>query len=271
MRVMTFVSKMLEKKIVQKALSPIYKLYEWTLFNQIKYGPFPKHVAIIPDGNRRWAKREGYEVYDGHFFGYNKIKEVLEWLWNLNIEKVTIYAMSKENCMKRPKEEKMRLFSLIERGLREISDMRKLHTEKVKVMVIGRLDMAPENVFNLAQNVMKATKDYGPKTLTIAVCYGGRDEIVEAAKKMTLDVTEGKLSIDEINEGIFNRYLFTYGIEDPDLIIRTSGEERISNFLLWQSAYSELYFVDSYWPEFRRIDLYRAIRSFQKRKRNFGA
>jgi len=137
--------------------------------------------------------------------------------------------------------------------------------------VIGRLELSTPKIIELAKLVEEKTRNYGPKTLTIAICYGGRDEIVEASKKIAQDILNGKLNPSEINEEVFKNYLFTYDIEDPDLIIRTSGEERISNFLLWQSAYSELYFVDSYWPEFRRIDFFRAIRSFQKRKRNFGA
>lgn len=268
---MTLASRIFENKLMRKVLNPIYKLYEWLLYNQIIVGPFPRHVAIIPDGNRRWAKREGYEVYDGHLFGYNKVKEVLEWLWNLDVEKVTIYAMSKENCLKRSDDEKRHLFNLIERGLKEIGSMREIHEKRVKIKVIGRLEMATQTIAELSQSLIDITRNYGPKTLTIAICYGGRDEIVEAARRIAQDVAQNKLDMRGIDEDTFKRYLFTYDLEDPDLIIRTSGEERISNFLLWQSAYSELYFVDSYWPEFRKIDLYRAIRSFQKRKRSFGA
>lgn len=265
------VTSLMERRIFKRAVSPIYRLYEWLLYNQIRRGPFPKHVAIIPDGNRRWARKEGLEVLYGHKFGYDKVKEVLEWLWNLNIEKVTLYAMSKENCIKRPDNERRNLFNLIEEGLNEIIHMREIDEKRVKVKVIGRLELSTRKIIELANLIEEKTKGYGPKTLTIAVCYGGRDEIVEAAKKIAQEVSEGRLSIDEISEEIFRKHLFTYDVEDPDLIIRTSGEERISNFLLWQSAYSELYFVESYWPEFRKIDLYRALRSYQKRKRNFGA
>lgn len=265
------VASIMDKKLFKKILVPVYKVYEWSLYQQIQQGPFPKHVAIIPDGNRRWAKKEGMQTYHGHQAGYEKVKEVLNWLWNLGIEKVTLYAMSKENCLKRPPDERDNLFKLIEEGLREIINMKDIDEKKVKIRVIGRLELSTPKIIELARMVEDKTKNYGPKTLTIAVCYGGRDEIVEASKKISKDVLDGKLNLNEINEETFRKYLFTYYLEDPDLIIRTSGEERISNFLLWQSAYSELYFIDSYWPEFRKIDLYRAIRSFQKRKRNFGA
>jgi len=261
----------MDKGLFKKILAPVYKIYEWSLYQQIRQGPFPRHVAIIPDGNRRWAKKEGVMIYQGHQAGYQKVKEVLQWIWDLGIEKTTLYAMSKENCLKRPLDERENLFKLIEEGLREIINMKNIDEKRIKIKVIGRLELSTPKIIELAKLVEEKTRNYGPKTLTIAICYGGRDEIVEASKKIAQDILNGKLNPSEINEEIFRNYLFTYDMEDPDLIIRTSGEERISNFLLWQSAYSELYFVDSYWPEFRRIDLFRAIRSFQKRKRNFGA
>jgi len=265
------VARAFENPLVLRIASPIYRLYEWLLFQQIKDGPFPSHVAIIPDGNRRWAKKEGLMVQEGHRTGYKKVREVLQWLWDLGVEKVTLYAMSKENCIKRSEEEKRNLFELIETGLREILAMKEIDEKRVRVKVIGRLELSTPQITELAREVERKTRAYGPRALTIAICYGGRDEIVEAAKKLAREVLDGRAKIDEIGEEEFNKYLSTYDIGDPDLIIRTSGEERISNFLLWQSAYSELYFVDTYWPEFRKIDLYRAIRSFQRRRRNFGA
>ena len=249
---------------------PIYRLYEKYLWLQIKDGPFPVHIGIIPDGNRRWARRFGLKETYGHIYGYEKIKAVLNWIWELGIKATTIYAMSSENCLYRPLEERKHLFELAEKGLRELLEMKEIHEKKVKVRVFGRLDLVPKHIVELARKVEEATKDYDNFVLNIALCYGGRQEILEAVKNISKDVLSGKIKPEEIDEKTFSKYLYTDGLPDPDLIIRTSGEVRISNFLLWQSAYSELYFCEAYWPDFRKIDFWRAIRSYQKRERRFG-
>jgi len=251
-------------------LKPAYELYEKWLWMQIRDGPFPQHIGIIPDGNRRWAKRLGIDPSMGHIYGYERIKEVLRWIWELGIKYVTIYAMSTENCRYRDPVEREHLFNLSRKGLKELKELRDIHEKRVRVRVFGALELVPDDVVRLARELEEATSMYDSYQLNIALCYGGRQEILEAVRAVARDVAMGKLGIDEINEETFSKYLYTGGAPDPDLIIRTSGEERISNFLLWQSAYSELYFCDVFWPEFRKIDFWRAIRSYQMRERRFG-
>lgn len=258
------------EKIISVLMKPVYKLYEKYLWTQIKDGKKPQHIAIIPDGNRRWAKKQGLEYFIGHKAGYERAQEVLQWIWDLDIKAATIYVLSTENCLRRSPEEKENIFNLLSEALIKLKTERRIFESKVKVRVIGNYDLIPEKVKVLAKEVEEATANHQERILNIAVCYGGRYEIIEAIKSIASDYKNGKISLEEINEQLVGNYLLTKDSPDPDLIIRTSGEERISNFLLWQSAYSELYFTDVYWPEFRKIDLWRAIRSFQKRKRNFG-
>ncbi|MEM1645382.1 MAG: polyprenyl diphosphate synthase [Ignisphaera sp.] len=250
-----------------------YSLYERYLLKQIISKPMPKHVAIIPDGNRRWAKEHGLNPTEGHEYGYRKMKEVLKWLYDLSINIVTVYAMSYENCLKRSKEERQRLFSIIKKGLIELEEDRILEKYEVKFKVFGKLEMVDKDIIEYARNLEKKTADFNSRFLNVAICYGGRQEILEAVKAVVKDVLEGRLKIDDIIEDTLIHYLSTSHLPfpEPDLVIRTSGELRISNFLLWQIAYSELYFCDVYWPDFRKIDLYRAIRSYQSRERRLGA
>ncbi|RLG78055.1 MAG: di-trans,poly-cis-decaprenylcistransferase [Thermoprotei archaeon] len=259
----------------RKFLSFAYKLYEEWLWRQISGGPMPRHVAIIPDGNRRWARKRGMDTSDGHAFGYERLKEVLQWLLELGIRAVTIYAMSNENCLYRPAKERERLFELIKKGLRELLEDKDdlLRRYGVKVKVFGRLELVPEEIREIVRQLESKTSSYNERFLNIALCYGGRQEIVDAVKRIATDVKLGKLAISDIDEDVFSEYLYTSHMEElaePDLVIRTSGEFRISNFLLWQSAYSEFYFCDVFWPDFRKIDLWRAIRSYQRRERRFG-
>ncbi|ABN70337.1 Undecaprenyl pyrophosphate synthetase [Staphylothermus marinus F1] len=251
-------------------MRPIYKIYEKMLWLQIKNGPFPVHIGIIPDGNRRWAKRSGFDPKQGHEYGYQRIKEVLKWIWELNIRYVTVYAMSSENCLYRPLDEREHLFNIVKKGLQELMNMPDIHEKKIQVKVFGRLELVPKDIVELAKKIEEQTKDYREYRLNIALCYGGRQEILDAVRKIVKDAQSGKINPESINEETFSRYLYTNGCPDPDLIIRTSGEVRISNFLLWQSAYSELYFCEAYWPEFRKIDFWRAIRSYQRRERRYG-
>ncbi|RLG81077.1 MAG: di-trans,poly-cis-decaprenylcistransferase [Thermoprotei archaeon] len=257
-------------KIGNILIKPVYKVYEKWLWLQIKRGPFPQHIAIIPDGNRRWAKRIGAEPTVGHLYGYEKFKEVLNWIWEIGIPYVTIYAMSSENCVYRSKRERENLFNLVRKGLNELLNVGDIHEKKVRVKVFGNLSLVPEDIVVLARKIEEATREYRNHQLNIALCYGGRQEIVDAVKKVVMDILSGKIKLEHINEDLFSKYLYTDDCPDPDLIIRTSGEERISNFLLWQSAYSELYFCEAFWPEFRKIDFWRAIRSYQLRERRFG-
>ena len=262
-------------KFIDFLLRPAYKIYELFLWSQICCGPMPRHVAIIPDGNRRWAKLYGFDSKYGHSVGYEKLKEVLRWLWDLGVKVVTVYAMSYENCLKRPKDEKQHLIELIEKGIDELISKGEIDQRRVYVRFFGRLDMIPKKLVDKIKYVEKYSSKYKERYLNIAICYGGRQEIIDAVKNIVDDLKKGSLSINDINENTFRKYLgishlTDNGLEEPDLVIRTSGELRISNFLLWQIAYSELYFCDVYWPEFRKIDLWRAIRSYQRRERRFG-
>ncbi|MFN3267981.1 MAG: polyprenyl diphosphate synthase [Zestosphaera sp.] len=265
-------------KFVSRPLGKlVYNFYENWLYTQISEGPMPKHIAIIPDGNRRWARNQGFDVNVGHEVGYERLEEVLNWLWDLGVKAVTVYAMSYENCIRRPEEEKTHLFNLMERGVEKLINERILEKYKVRVRFLGRLDIVPENLRSEIRKIEELSSQYSERILNVALCYGGRQEIVDAVKILARDLKEGKVSIDEISEELFMKYLPatsdlpTLNLSEPDLVIRTSGELRISNFLLWHIAYSELYFCDVFWPEFRRIDLLRAIRAYQKRQRRFGA
>ena len=249
----------------------VYKLYEKWLEESIKKGGIPTHIAVIMDGNRRWARKRGLYPWLGHRFGAEKVDELIEWCINLGIKVITIYALSTEN-LKRSKRELDEILRLLkEKSLEYVNDER-LHKHGIRVKVIGRKDLLPRDVRDALEKLEEASSKYNNLYLNVAVAYGGRAEIVDASKNLIKDVLAGKVKVDEIDESILERYLYTSDIpnHEPDMIIRTSGEERISNFLLWQSAYSELVFLDVYWPEFRKIDLMRAIRIYQKRQRRFG-
>ncbi len=257
-------------RVLRVMLKPIYKLYEKWLWMQIRKGPFPVHIGIIPDGNRRWARLMNLDPWMGHEEGYYRIKEVLEWIWDLGIKAVTIYAMSTENCLHRPPKEREKLFELARRGLKELLEDKHVYKYRVRVKVIGNRDLVPKDIIEIAKSVEEKTKGFNDHILYIALCYGGRQEIIDAVKNIARDVEKGVIKPDDIDEELFRKYLYTREAPDPDLVIRTSGEVRISNFLLWQLAYSELYFCEAFWPEFRRIDFWRAIRSYQHRERRFG-
>ncbi|UCE43733.1 MAG: di-trans,poly-cis-decaprenylcistransferase [Candidatus Bathyarchaeota archaeon] len=249
----------------------IYKLYEKWLWYQIKNGRKPEHIAIILDGNRRWATGLSLNPWAGHHRGAEKTEDLLDWCLDLGVKSITLYAFSTENFQRSSKEVD-EIMRIVEEKLGELLKDERIHKNKVRVKVIGRPNLLPENLQEITERVEKATKDYDEHFLNLALAYGGRAEIVDAAKEIAERVRTGDLAADEIDEALFEKHLYTAHMpqQDSDLIIRTSGEERLSGFLLWQSAYSELYFLDVYWPAFRRIDLLRAIRTFQMRKRRFG-
>jgi tritrans,polycis-undecaprenyl-diphosphate synthase [geranylgeranyl-diphosphate specific] len=247
----------------------IDKIRDEKLIEQIKENPIPEHVAIIMDGNRRFAKEFGLSPDSGHLFGRDKIEEVLEWCFELNIKNLTVYAFSTEN-FERDIEEVSTLMTLCNNELNKALKDSRIHKNQVKIRIIGRMDLLPKEISESAQYVMDETKDYDKYSFNIALAYGGREEIIHAIQEIANDVKEGKLQVKEIQEPIVSKYLYTNGIPDPDLILRTSGEERISNFLLWQLAYSELYFSDVYWPAFQKRDFLKAIRTCQQRKRRYG-
>jgi len=254
------------------SLLGIYKAYEKWLWFQVKDGKKPEHVAIILDGNRRWASNKALIPWIGHRHGANKIDELMDWCIDLDVKAITLYAFSTEN-FHRPPEEVEEIMKLIEEKLRSILENERIHENKIKVKTIGRIDLLPNSIQEVIQRVEEATKMYTDRLLNVALAYSGRAEIVDATKKIAQKAVNGELNPDKINEKIFEKYLYTAHMpkQDADLIIRTSGEERLSGFLSWQSAYSELCFVDVNWPDFRNIDLLRAVRTYQKRKRRFGA
>ncbi|RLF47095.1 MAG: di-trans,poly-cis-decaprenylcistransferase [Thermoplasmata archaeon] len=256
---------------ISKAISETaYRTYERMLLNEVKNGPIPKHVAIIMDGNRRFAQEFGFSsAVEGHIQGKRKLEEVLEWCLELGVKVLTVYAFSTENFRRR-EEEVNALMDLFAKSFRDAADDPRVHKYKVKIRAIGQISLLPKHVRDAIKYAEDKTKDYNEYLLNIAVAYGGREEIISAIRKIAQDVKAGKISPSDIDERMVSTYLYTGDIPDPDLILRTSGEERISNFLLWQLAYSELYFTDIYWPEFRKIDFLRAIRSYQKRQRRFG-
>jgi len=275
-----FIDKLIEiliKLRIKNLLSPlidmVYLFYERYLLKQIANKNMPMHIAIIPNGNRRWAQTRGLDPIEGHRYGYEKMRDVLQWIYDLGIKVVTIYAMSYENCLYRSENEKENLFNIIKNGFEELINSNIIHKYRVRIKVFGKIELVRDDVIKYAKLLEKETKEYSDRYLNIALCYGGRQEIVNAIKNIALDVLNGKIKLENISEDYVRKYLDTSHLKsfsEPDLVIRTSGEMRISNFLLWQIAYSELYFCDVFWPDFRKIDLYRAIRSYQRRERRFG-
>lgn len=231
----------------------------------------PKHIGVILDGNRRWALQHEKVPWEGHYAGRENVKKFLNWCLNLKIKTISLYALSTEN-FSRSKQELDELMKMYENGLREVLSSDLLNKYQVNVRVIGRPSLLPLTLQELVQKLEEKTESYDQFYLNIALAYGGRSEIVDATKKIAKLIQNGEVTPEEINEKLIEQHLYTAHLPqpDPDLIIRTGSESRLSNFLLWQAAYSELFIIDVYWPDFREIDLERAIRDFQKRKRRFG-
>jgi len=227
------------------------------------------HLAIIMDGNRRFAWSKALETNIGHKMGKQKLEQVLDWVLELEIGYLTVYALSTEN-LTRENHELDGLFNLYIEGLKDIADDPRIHENKVKVQIIGRRELLPDSVNEAIDYAEQKTAEYDQYTFTVCLAYGSREEMISAIKSIAEDHGSGKISIDDIDEKEVSRRLYTAEMPDPDLVIRTSGEERISNFLLWQMAYSELYFTDVYWPSFSKKELLKAIQTYQARKRRFG-
>lgn len=248
-----------------------YRVYERWLTGQVKKAEMPRHIGVILDGNRRWAAEKLLSATEGHTEGAETGEDFLEWCLSLGIKVVTVYAFSAEN-FQRSQTEVQNILSLIEREALRLKSDPRIHKERVRVKALGRLEYLPPGLRGVLQNVEDATEEYDEHYLNLAIAYGGRAEIVDAAKKIAQEVQEQRVSVHQIDEDLFMQHLYTAHLPNPypDLIIRTSGEERLSGFLLWQSAYSELCFIDVWWPDFRKIDLLRAVRTYQKRVRKFG-
>ncbi len=254
-------------RVISKIQMPIYSRY---LERTVKKGPMPRHIAIILDGNRRFARRLGISFYDSYRLGAKKVEEVLNWLDELGVEHITLYVFSTEN-FNRPKEQVDAIMKVLENQLRKlIENPNRLKRSGIRFRAIGRVDMLPERIRDLIRELELQTSNFGERTLNIAVAYGGRKEIVDSVRRIAEKVKRGEIKPEDIDEEVIREHLYAPDLPDPDLIIRTSGEERLSNFLLWQSAYSELYFCEAYLPEFRKVDLLRAIRNYQRRERRYG-
>ena len=241
------------------------------LKDRIKEGTMPKHVSIIMDGNRRFAWDTKIETNIGHKKGKEKLKQVMDWILDLGFRYLSVYALSTENIKERSQEELDALYNLYYNGLNEMAEDPKIHGKKVKVKAVGSLEMLPENIREAIRNVEEKTADYSDFLFTVCLAYGGREEIVDAVRKVSQEYASGTIKLEEIDTNKISNNLYSSDIPDPDLVIRTSGEERISNFLLWQIAYSELHFTDVHWPSFHKKDLYEAIESYQNRRRRFGS
>jgi tritrans,polycis-undecaprenyl-diphosphate synthase [geranylgeranyl-diphosphate specific] len=248
-----------------------YKFYEKWLGYQITPGEMPEHVGIILDGNRRWGFEKYGDKLNGHLYGAKTGEDFLEWCLDLGIKTVTLYVFSTENFL-RPEQEVSTILKIIEDEARKLITDERIHDHQVHVKAIGRLELLPESLRAVLAEVERVTAGYDQHYLNIAVAYGGRAEIVDAAKRIIDEVKSGILDGSSVDEDMFTKYLYTSHLPNPypELIIRTSGEERLSGFLIWQAAYSEFVFLDVYWPEFRRIDLLRAVRTYQRRRRRFG-
>ncbi|MFV8345048.1 MULTISPECIES: isoprenyl transferase [Flavobacterium] len=237
------------------------------LLETINKNNLPKHLAIIMDGNGRWAKQQGLLRALGHESGTKSVKVIIEASAKLGIEFLTLYAFSTENW-NRPKLEVETLMKVLINSLKK--ELVTLQKNNIKLNAIGNLEKLPKSAQKELLDVIDKTKDNTQMTLTLALSYGSREEIVSAVRNICNKVKNNIISIDTIDDSIINEHLYTQNLPDVDLLIRTSGEHRISNFLLWQIAYSELYFTDILWPDFKEQDLYEAIISYQKRERRFG-
>lgn len=227
----------------------------------------PRHLAIIMDGNGRWAKKQGMMRVFGHEKGAKAVRETVEACARLGIANLTLYAFSTENW-NRPKLEVDALMKLLISSLKK--ELKTLQENNIRLNTIGNINMLPDTARKELDSVLQQTAGNTRMTLTLALSYGSREEIISAVKAIANKIQNNHIAITDINESLISQHLYTNGIPDVDLVIRTSGEQRISNFLLWQCAYAELYFTDVLWPDFREKDLYDAIISYQKRERRFG-
>ena len=238
-----------------------------SLLENINTDNLPKHLAIIMDGNGRWAKQQGLLRALGHKSGTKSVKVTVETCAKIGIENLTLYAFSTENW-NRPKLEVDTLMKLLVSSLKK--ELKTLQDNNIRLNSIGNLSKLPNSILKELQDVIEKTKNNNKMTLTLALSYGSREELLNVVKNISDKVKNNIISIDTIDESIINQHLYTHNLPDVDLLIRTSGEHRISNFLLWQIAYAELFFTDVLWPDFTEEHLYEAIISYQKRERRFG-
>lgn len=259
------------KLLPGKVRGPLYKLYERRVRDHLDPSRYPRHIAIICDGNRRWAREAGFEdVNHGHRVGAQKIAEMLGWCSTLSIQTVTIYLLSVENLNRDPEE----LGALLEIVPDVVDEISAPH-QNWRIKIVGTLDQLPQTVAQRLKSAEERTARRAGMHVNVAVGYGGRQEIVDAVRSLLTDQVASGRSAEQLIDAVtvegIDAHLYTKGQPDPDLVIRTSGEQRLSGFLLWQSAYSEMWFTDAYWPEFRRVDFLRALRDFGARQRRYGS
>jgi len=253
---------------------PFYRLYQRQLEAEVKSWQLPRHIGIIMDGNRRFAREAGSsQVAFGHARGAEKLQQVLSWCYEFEIPVVTVWSFSLDN-FQREGSELSSLFQLFEDKTRELAAHHEVHKNDVRVRYIGKLDLLPPSLQEAIRAAEAATAGYNRFHLNIAMAYGGREEITNAFRRYLEEQAAAGKQLSEVAAGFDDRaiepHLYTSGLPEPDLILRTSGEVRLSGFLLWQSCYSEFYFCDTYWPAFRKIDFLRALRSHHQRQRRFG-
>ncbi len=261
-------------KAARAVLQPLYAVYEKRLEAAVRAAAMPKHIGLILDGNRRFARALGLDGKAGYEFGVDKAHEVLGWCLELGIPAATIWVMSTDNFTKRDGEEVKHLMHLFEREARNLAKDPRIHGNRVKVRAIGRHDLFPEVVLASLRDLESATAHYDGMNLNIAVGYGGREEIVDAVKQLLLNKAKAGETLESVAANLepeaIGQHVYTADLPDPDFIIRTSGEIRLGGFMLWQSAYSEYYFCEANWPDFRRIDFLRALRAYQARDMRLG-
>ena len=249
----------------------IYPAYEARLARSLRGKPRPRHVAIMADGNRRWARENGFDdVSHGHRVGARKIAEMCNWCDEQGIESVTVYLLSTENLKREPEE-----LDLLVQIIADVADELGNSESGFRVRAVGHLELLPQQLRDRLMRNENITADNTGVRVNIAVGYGGRQEIVDAVKETVAELAACGVAAEDIADQItteaLGNHMYTKGQPDPDLVIRTSGEQRLSGFLLWQSAYSEIWFTDTYWPAFRRVDFLRALRDYSRRKRRYGS
>ncbi|HLS03393.1 MAG TPA: isoprenyl transferase [Actinomycetales bacterium] len=248
--------------------SVLYSLYERRLARNLPVGDLPRHVGVILDGNRRWARTFGTSTAAGHRRGADKILELLDWCQEVGVEVVTLWMLSTDN-LEREAQELDALLNIIEDAVARLAAARKW-----RITLLGALELLPEAMANRLAELADSTADVDGLHVNVAIGYGGRREIADAVKSLLLQKADAGVTLEEIAENIdvdaISDHLYTKGQPDPDLVIRTSGEQRLSGFLLWQSAHSEFYFCEAFWPDFRRVDFLRALRAFAARERRLG-
>ncbi len=256
------------RRLASPVLGIVYRLYERRLLKEVLVGEVPAHVGFIMDGNRRHAKATGQLPWEGHRLGSDTVEALVEWGREVGVRVMTLYAFSTEN-FRRANAEVESLMALFADRLTGLAEDQRIRDQRVRVRVLGRTEMLPADVQAAIKLVESATKDYDAYQLNFCIAYGGRQEILDALHAIIAKVESGELSRDNLDERVLGEHLYTGG-DDPDLIIRTGGESRLSNFLLYQAAYSELFFTDVHFPSFRKLDFLRVLRAYQRRKRRFG-